>query len=131
MKVPSHMMGSGRFLAAKQIPPGVEPEVEITGVTLENFENEDSKLALAFKGKDRLLLLNKTNLHALVEAFGDETAAWIGRRIILFRMTVTFQGAPTPAIRIRIPPQPQMQPQQAASMAAQAPAGDPNDDIPW
>ena len=132
MKYSETFPSASSYLKAQDIPAGREAAVTISGVEVATLDGEDSKPALSFAGKERQLLLNRTNAAALVDAFGDEMDSWVGKQIVLFRMMVTFQGRQVPAIRIRIPPQqqpqqPAMQPQQAA----QAPAGEPNDDIPW
>lgn len=48
-------------------------------------------------------------------AFGNDTAGWVNKVIIIFRTTVESFGKPVPGLRVRIPP-----PKQAA--AAQQPA---------
>ena len=52
-----------------------------------------SRLEVAFVGKTKRLLLNKTNATTLATAFGDETDGWIGRKVRLFtRATDKGQG---------------------------------------
>jgi len=132
MKYSEQFPSAGNYLTGKGWPPNKDVTVTIASVEIAHLEGEDPKPALSFKGKDKQLLLNKTNAATLVDAYGDEMDNWIGKPITIFRMMVTFQGQPVPALRVRIPPQQQMPPQQAASMAAQAPSEAPfNDDIPW
>lgn len=128
--------------------------VTIADCRMEHFDDE-SKPLLMFVGKDRGLILNKTNSGMLVAALGDETDLWRGRVVELYPDRVMFSGRMVDAIRLRVPgpaapaatpaavptqaptPAPQPDPRHAASFAAQAPApGQPqavpfDDDIPF
>lgn len=64
----------------------------------------DHKPVLYFTGKDRGLVLNKTNANNIVAAFGDDTDGWHGGEIELFPTMVDFQGKSVPAVRVRVPP---------------------------
>lgn len=85
---------------------------------------DDNKPVLYFQGKQKGLVLNKTNSNAIVSAYGDDTNSWTGQPIELFEAMVDFQGKTVPAIRISIPrqntqaPLQQPQPQQPNSYAA-------------
>lgn len=76
-------------------------------VTMANVEREkfgdDNKLVVYFKGKDRGLVLNKTNAGTISDAFGDDTDDWFGNDIILFSVRTDFQGKVVDAIRCRAP----------------------------
>jgi hypothetical protein len=107
-------------------------------VTVESCQLEDldgeQKPVLRFRGKQKGMVLNRVNAGTLSAALGDETAAWTGREIEIYPDQTMFQGRMVACLRLRVPQQqqqPAMQPQQAAAMAAQAPAGEPNDEIPW
>lgn len=62
-------------------------KMRIEDVTLEKFKQEDGtseeKLALAFVGANKRLVLNRTNGKVLVGLFGDDTDAWPGNQVIL------------------------------------------------
>ena len=60
-------------------------------------------------------MLNKTNNRTIRGAFGDDTADWIGKIIVVFPTMTDFRGKMTPALRVRIPP-----PKQATAAAAAA-----------
>lgn len=76
-------------------------------VIMQNVEREklgdDMKLVLYFKGKDRGLVLNKTNSNTIVDAYGDDTDDWFDQPLIMFSVMVDFQGKVGPAIRVRVP----------------------------
>lgn len=76
-------------------------------VIMQNVEREklgdDNKLVLYFKGKDKGVVLNKTNSNTISDAYGDDTDDWYDQPLILFSVMVDFQGKVGPAIRCRVP----------------------------
>jgi hypothetical protein len=96
-----------------------DKKFRIKASTPEVFERDgksEKKLVLWFTNDERGLILNKTNLRTLKGAFGDDTAGWIGKVIVVFPMMTDVRGKMTPALRVRIPP-----PKQATAAAAAAP----------
>jgi hypothetical protein len=73
---------------------------EVIGV---GAEKED-KLVVWFTNDKRGFVLNRVNNRALRGAFGDDTAGWAGKVIIIFSMMVEMRGKMVPGIRVRIPP---------------------------
>jgi arabinogalactan endo-1,4-beta-galactosidase len=63
----------------------------------------DQKPVLYFEGKEKGLVLNKTNSNNITAAYGDETDDWQGREIILYPAMTDFQGKTVPCIRVRSP----------------------------
>jgi len=63
----------------------------------------DHKPVLYFKGKDKGLVLNKTNANNIATVYGDDTDDWEGKDIVLFTAMVDFQGKTVEAIRVRAP----------------------------
>jgi len=84
---------------------GREARVTINDVTTELVGGE-RKNVMAFAGKNKQLVLNKTNANAIMRVHGKETDAWIGKELILFATTVDFRGEPVPGIRVKVPTQP-------------------------
>jgi len=86
-------------------------------VTIQRIEMEDiggdHKPVLYFLGKERGLVLNKTNANAIVQLHSPETDHWIGKKIVLFPTQTDFQGKIVPCIRVKLtaPEQPPAQPQ--------------------
>jgi hypothetical protein len=66
-------------------------------------------------------VLNRVNNRTLRGAFGDDTAGWTGKVIIIFPMMVEMRGKMVPGIRVRIPPPKQSG--QAAIAAKPKPSG--------
>lgn len=64
---------------------------------------QDTKPVLYFKGKDKGLVLNKTNAGTIGDFYGDDTEDWYDQPLILFPVKTDFQGKTVDAIRCRIP----------------------------
>lgn len=62
----------------------------------------DKKPAVYFRGKEKALLLNKTNFNTIVEATGKEdTDDWGGEKITIGPAETEFQGRIVDCIRVR------------------------------
>ncbi len=85
--------------------------VGIDRVVIEEVGSEHKPIVY-FIGKDRGLVLNKTNGNIIAEMYGPETDDWHGKVITLYPARVEFQGKIVDAIRVHLDPM--------ASMAAQA-----------
>lgn len=106
-----------------------EHEATIAGAALVEVDNKQ-RIELRFVGREKKLLLNKTNADTLVYAYGDDTDGWVGKQLILYPTIAQFQGKTVPAIRVR----PKLQaaaPVTRSVEQAAAPVVDPDEDIPW
>ncbi len=65
-------------------------------------EGKEPRLIVSFVGKDRQLILNKTNASTLGDLYGDDYDGWTGRAVVLFTVDNVYQGKP--GIRIDPPP---------------------------
>lgn len=101
MKVGS--MFPGNFLKAADLQ-GRRVVVEIDRVSEEDLGSE-KKPVLWFIGKDRGLVLNKTNANAIQDILGtDETDDWHGQRVVLHPAKTDFQGKRVDCIRVDAAP---------------------------
>ena len=105
-------------------------------VTIDRIEMEeigdDRKPILYFIGKEKGVVLNKTNANNIAAAYGDNTDDWQGAEVVLYEAMVDFQGKTVAAIRIRIPPRKPVREQNAAPPRQEAPPpADPDDSIPF
>lgn len=90
------------FLKAADLS-GRRALVTISHVTMEDIGDEH-KPVLFFAGKEKGLVLNKTNANAITEITGtDETDGWRGKAIVLYVAKVDFQGKRVDAIRVDYP----------------------------
>jgi arabinogalactan endo-1,4-beta-galactosidase len=84
----------------------VDVEGELTlvmsGVEMQKL-GDDNKPVLYFDGKEKGMVLNKTNAGTISELYGDDTDDWKGEAITLFSAMVSFQGKTVPSIRVKAP----------------------------
>lgn len=82
---------------------GASPVVTMDRVDMEDVgQSKERKAILYFVGKDKGLILNKTNANKIIELTGTPiTEEWQGCQIRLYSATVEFQGAPVEAIRVK------------------------------
>ena len=83
-------------------------------VIMQNVEKEkigdDEKLVLYFKGKEKGVVLNKTNSGTISDGYGDDTDDWYDQPLIIFSVKTDFKGQIVDAIRCRIPTAKDMKP---------------------
>ena len=99
---------AGRFLAFAHLEHDSEV-VEIQGTKEDIIEGKE-KLLCKFKEYEQPLILNKTNLRVLSGAWGEESTAWHGERIEIYKTTAEYQGEIKDALRLRLPKQTAAQP---------------------
>jgi hypothetical protein len=116
MEAPMVLLAStydqSRFFRAEDVPQ--EKNLRIKSVTEEMVNDRAGqlkKLAVWFTNAEKGLILNKTNNRTIRGEYGDDTAGWINKLIVLFTAATTDgNGRPTKGLRVRIPP-----PKQAAA----------------
>lgn len=84
-------------LNGRQVPV-VADRVEMQKV------GDDNKPVLYFAGKEKGLVLNKTNANMIATVYGDEMDDWQGAELVLYETKVQFQNQMVDAIRVKIPP---------------------------
>lgn len=60
-----------------------------------------SKAILKFVGKEKTMVCNVTNAKAIAGMYGNDTDAWIGKRIALFPTITTIGSEQRDCIRVR------------------------------
>lgn len=94
----------GRYLKAADLPDGKDVSVRMAGVQMELMEqSREEKPVLRFVGKDRGLVLNRTNADSIAAIYGDDIAEWTDQPINLYVTTTAFGGKSVPCIRIKSP----------------------------
>ena len=84
-----------------------EKKFRIKATTEEVLEKDgkaEKKLVVWFTNDERGLVLNKTNNRTIRAAYGDDTANWVGKIIVVFPTMTDVRGKMTPALRVRILP---------------------------
>lgn len=105
--------------------------VTISHVTVESVGQnaKDTKPIVYFKGKEKGLVLNKTNANYISKLLGSaETDDWQGGQIGIYATEVDFQGDRVPAIRIFTPPKGKPKPAPAPEPSVE---DDDADSIPF
>jgi hypothetical protein len=90
-----------KYLSAADLQ-GRPATVRMGEVTKEILDREE-KLILAFQGKKKTMVLNKTNATKIAEIHGQETNDWYDKTIEIYAAEVDFQGRTVDAIRVRAP----------------------------
>lgn len=100
------------YIKGDDLPEGEKVVVTIKSAEEVTFpQSGDTVPVLEFLELDQKLTLNRTRVAKLVELFGEETDEWIGQRIALFAVPVSYKGqssmgvavgkAPTRAAKVR------------------------------
>ena len=75
--------------------------VVIVRVVMEDVGDEAGKPVAYFQGKEKGLVLNKTNAMSIGLVHGQDTDGWVNKTIELFPAVVMYQGQNVPCIRVR------------------------------
>src|SRR5882672_5838914 len=102
---PSYKAAFGSFLKQEDLQ-GKAVQVAIESVDFEMLKDGDKdekKLIMRFVGKDKGLVLNRTNCEAMEHICGtDDYGAWVGWVVVLFTdPSVKFGGKTVGGLRIR------------------------------
>ena len=83
---------------------GREVKVVIDSVQMEDVSGDgtEEKPVAYFVGKQKGLVLNKTNAGKLAAGFGDDTDEWLGKEILIYPDTTQFQGRMVDCLRVRV-----------------------------
>lgn len=129
--MPSYKSAFGSYIKAEDLQ-GKAIRVSIERVDVEEIKSDsgkERKLVAHFTGKDKGLVLNRTNADALNDIFGtDDYEQWVGA-VVLYPDTTMFGGKRVACVRVK------------ANMNGSAPAPPPvveappvdvtDDDIPF
>jgi hypothetical protein len=90
-----------KYLKASDLQ-GREITVKISHIMMEEIgQDKQTKPALYFMGKEKGIILNKTNATNIATAYGADTDEWAGKSVVLFTAWVDMQGKSVEAIRVR------------------------------
>lgn len=81
---------------------GQEVEVTIAKVGFAQVGAEQvEKGVIYFAEFDRGFVVNRTNIKRIIAWHGNETDAWIGKKLMLYESEAEFNGQTVPCIRVR------------------------------
>lgn len=101
---PSHFdqLYPGRFLKSGELL-GKKVTVKIADIQIDELEGEKGKKIqgiIFLEGKDKQIVLNKTNGLCLRGMFGAKLTEWVGKRITIFQDQTKLAGELVDCIRI-------------------------------
>lgn len=92
------------FLKGEDLEEGERTIVTIKSAEEVAFPSGDTTPVLEFLELEQKLTLNKTRVRKLVEILGEDTDEWIGKKISVYRIDVSYQGKQMPGIAVAAPP---------------------------
>lgn len=93
-----------KYLKAADLK-GRRLQVKISEVLKEAINDKDMKIVAYFNGKEKGLVLNKTNATSIAEiAQSPETDNWVNVDVVLYPTKTMYSGQMVDAIRIDWPP---------------------------
>lgn len=109
INVDNYFQSASNALKASDLPTGVKARVVVESCEEIMFREDDgkdkAKLKLSFVGKEKGLILNKTNAMTISHVYGPSVSEWYGKEIFLYSTKVDFGGQMVDAIRIDMPMQ--------------------------
>lgn len=78
----------------------IKAEVIIDRPEVVEFKDGTKKIGLFFSGKEKGLVLNKTNAQLIAEQHGSNMSEWRGKRIKIYATTTDFGGERVECIRV-------------------------------
>ena len=84
--------GHDRVVEIERVKAG-----ELTG----SGGRKSKKPIIYFKGKEKGLALCKTNGKTIAAMYGNDTTAWVGKRITIYPTTTSFGSETVDCIRVR------------------------------
>jgi hypothetical protein len=92
---------TSKYLKASDLQ-GKEVTVTIAKVGVESLNDGERKPSLHFVGKDKGMLLNKTNTNRIATMYGKEMNEWVGKKVTLAAEWVDFKGETVEAVRVQM-----------------------------
>jgi hypothetical protein len=119
-----------RFLKAPDLQ-GEDRKVVIQGVVNEKLgvgPDASLKPVVTYRGWIKVQPLNKSVSNFVAGALGDDSDNWIGKHVILYEATESFQGTPHQVVKIRMPTARDKMP---VSTSMPTPAADDGEEPPF
>jgi hypothetical protein len=109
------------WINAASLEAGVCYEAIIVSVGPHTFETGETELTIRLDWKGKAIVLNKTRLEALIEAFGVNYDNWPGQKIAFWLGDTFWQGKPAKCVTIEgiVLDRLEAKPQQRPALGAQ------------
>lgn len=87
-----------KYLKAADLPGPVTVTI---GICKMEDIGDDRRPVLYFQGKDKGLVLNKTNSRRITKLFGADTDSWTGQPLEIYPSETEFKGETVECLRVR------------------------------
>ena len=91
-----------KYLNAKNDGKDVNGKHVVIDAAFPETINGDEKLCLRFKGIEKPMVLNQTNISILSAALGDNTDDWISKKVSLSVVKVSFNGELKDSLQVNV-----------------------------
>lgn len=78
----------------------IKVKLTIDHAEVVEFKDNTKKLAVMFRGKEKGLVLNKTNAQLIAEQHGSDSSGWAHKEISIYPTTTDFGGERVECIRV-------------------------------
>jgi len=96
---------NSNYIGAHDLAPGQELKLTITEIKMEKVTNSEGKteeMATArYKGVNKPMILNKTNMKIIAELYGPYIEDWVGKVVTIHAVKVRAFGEVTEALRVK------------------------------
>lgn len=94
------------YIGSWDLPEGKDVVVTISKVVAASLpvagtSKTQKRPILHFEGKEKGMVMNRTNGKTIAALYGPKVEAWIGKQIALYVVEVPFGSEIIPAIRVR------------------------------
>lgn len=103
MNINDYYSTESSWLKGDDLPAGREVKVTIESIEEVRFDDKQPpKLAIKFVGKDKGVVLNKTNAGRIADVHGFESDNWPGKDVFLYSEPVEFNSQMVRSVRLRV-----------------------------
>lgn len=103
MNINDFYQTEGKWLKASDLKKDGKPvkaKLIIDRAEVVEFKDNTKKLGVFFVGKEKGLVLNKTNAALIAEQHGQDTGGWKGKEVRIYPTTTDFGGERVECIRV-------------------------------
>lgn len=90
-----------KYLSAKVDKDEIDQKKFVVDAVFPEVINGKEKLCVRLRGIEKVLVLNQTNIIAMMQSFGEETELWPSHTITLNIVGIMFNGQLVDSIQVR------------------------------
>jgi len=92
----------GQYIKAAEVKDGDKLVITDEPYYEDAFDNIPIVADVEYNNDKRKFIFNATNEGLMEEAFGNETSAWVGKTIVIYKTKVNFKGEVRDGVRISV-----------------------------